>query len=137
LYGDVQNLDLVGAPTLAAYPKISLLSACEFWKRGEPNDPAAQDDIVTITRRINGGLNRLDSRGQRLSISQSDRTETNIVFQLYQPPWPIGRAEDGVEIAGRALRGATEGAHARHWSGVLPRSPTWGGGEYRLRLVLR
>jgi putative chitinase len=64
LYGDVRNLDLVGAPTLAAYPKISLLIACEFWKRGELNDPAAQDDIVTITRRINGGLNRLDSRDQ-------------------------------------------------------------------------
>lgn len=62
LYGDVLHLDLIGDPELAADPKISLLIACEFWKRGTLNDPADRDDIVTITRRINGGLNGLADR---------------------------------------------------------------------------
>jgi putative chitinase len=39
LHGDVLNLDLVGDPTLATDPKISLLIACEFWKRGEAERP--------------------------------------------------------------------------------------------------
>jgi len=62
VYGDALHLDLVDNPELAADPKISLLIACEFWKRGALNDPADQDDIVTITRRINGGLNGLADR---------------------------------------------------------------------------
>jgi putative chitinase len=62
LYGDVLHLNLVDAPEIAADPKISLLIACEFWKRGGLNDPADRDDIITITRRINGGLNGLADR---------------------------------------------------------------------------
>ncbi len=71
LYGDILHLDLVGDPVLAADPKISLLIACEFWKRGTLNDPADRDDIVTITRRINGGLNGLDSRRAYLAKAKA------------------------------------------------------------------
>lgn len=97
--------------------------------------PRGDRDCFTIAARA----------GQRLSISQPSRAETNIVVQLYQPPWHIRRAEDSIEFAGRALPGAAEGADATRWSGVLPRGgsyllvvgASWGGGEYRLRLVLR
>ena len=97
--------------------------------------PRGERDCFTVAARA----------GQRLSISQPGRTETNIVLQLYRPPWQVHRAEDSIEIAGRALPGAAEGADATHWSGILPRSgayllvvgTSWGGGEYRLRLVLR
>jgi hypothetical protein len=84
-------------------------------------------------------------RGQRLSISQPGRARTNIVFQLYEPPWHIRREKDGIAVAGRALPGTAEGVDATHWSGVLPHGgqyllmvgTTWGGGDYRLHLVLR
>lgn len=97
--------------------------------------PRGERDCFTIAARA----------GQRLSISQPGRTDTNIVLQLYQPRWRVHRAEDSIEIAGRALPGAADGADTTHWAGVLPRSgayllvvgTSWGGGEYRLRLVIR
>jgi putative chitinase len=61
-YGDLLGLDLVGNPELAAEPATSLVIACEYWKQRGLNAPADQDDIETITRRINGGLNGLEDR---------------------------------------------------------------------------
>ena len=62
---------LSATPEIAADPKVSLLIACEFWKRGALNDPADRDDIVTITRRINGGLNGLADRMARLARAKA------------------------------------------------------------------
>ena len=61
-YGDLLGLDLVGNPERAADPVISLAIACEYWKSNGLNAPADRDDIETITRRINGGLNGLEDR---------------------------------------------------------------------------
>src|SRR5262245_6285083 len=61
-YGKLLDLDLVNQPALAAEPKTALLIACEFWKQHGLNRWADQDDLITITRRINGGLNGLASR---------------------------------------------------------------------------
>lgn len=61
-YGDLLQLDLVGKPELAADPATSLLVACEYWKLRGLNTFADQDDLETITRRINGGLNGLADR---------------------------------------------------------------------------
>jgi len=65
-YGTILGLNLVGDPDLAANPPTSLVIACEYWKQRGLNAPADQDDIETITRRINGGLNGLDDRRERL-----------------------------------------------------------------------
>lgn len=56
--------DLVDNPDRAADPAVSLLIACEYWKerRGGLNRFADQDDIVSITKAINGGLNGLPDR---------------------------------------------------------------------------
>jgi len=56
--------DLVDQPERAADPAVSLLIACEYWKerRGGLNPFADQDDIITITKAINGGLNGLPDR---------------------------------------------------------------------------
>ncbi len=56
--------DLVDQPERAADPAVSLLIACEYWKerRGGLNQYADRDDIVTITKAINGGLNGLPDR---------------------------------------------------------------------------
>jgi putative chitinase len=61
-YGDLLKLDLTGHPEIAADPATSLVIACEFWHLNALNAIADRDDIETITRRINGGLNGLDNR---------------------------------------------------------------------------
>jgi putative chitinase len=61
-YGDVLGIDFVDDPEKAAEPATSLLIACEFWNENRLSEFADRDDIVTITRRINGGLNGIESR---------------------------------------------------------------------------
>jgi putative chitinase len=61
-FGDALGLDLIANPAAAAIPDHSLLIACEYWKRKHLNPFADKDDIVTITKRINGGLNGIESR---------------------------------------------------------------------------
>jgi putative chitinase len=61
-YGNLLSLDLIGNPERAAEPATSLAIACEYWKQQGLNAAADQDDIETITRRINGGLNGLEDR---------------------------------------------------------------------------
>lgn len=56
------ELDLVGNPDLAAVPATSLLIACDFWNSRDINVPCDQDDIIKVTRLVNGGLNGIDSR---------------------------------------------------------------------------
>ena len=61
-YGAKLGLKLEDDPEQAAEPVISLKIACEFWKDKGLNALADADDIVTITKKINGGLNGLESR---------------------------------------------------------------------------
>jgi putative chitinase len=65
-YGPSVGADLVADPDKAADPVMSLKIACEFWTRHKLNQFADADDIDTITRRINGGLNGLADRKARL-----------------------------------------------------------------------
>jgi putative chitinase len=61
-YGQALDLDLENNPALAAQPAVSLKIACEYWKRRDINAACDQDDILTVTRNVNGGLNGLDDR---------------------------------------------------------------------------
>jgi len=61
-YGEALGLDLEGNPLLAAQPRISLRIACEYWKRRKINPDCDRDDIVTVTRKINGGRRGLEDR---------------------------------------------------------------------------
>jgi putative chitinase len=61
-FGAALGLDLITNPAAAAVPDNSLVIACEYWKRKDLNRPADKDDILTITKRINGGLNGIESR---------------------------------------------------------------------------
>jgi putative chitinase len=70
-YGDRLGLDLVGHPELAADPPTSLSIACEYWGEHGLNAFADRDDIETITRRINGGLNGLESRRTYLARAKA------------------------------------------------------------------
>ncbi len=60
-YSDALGVDLVDNPTLAAQPALSLKIACEYWKRNNINPDCDRDDLLIVSRKINGhppnGLN--------------------------------------------------------------------------------
>ncbi len=60
--GAALDLPLEDRPELAADPLISLRIACEYWRSRDINTPADADDLLTVTRRVNGGLNGLEDR---------------------------------------------------------------------------
>ena len=62
LFGRKIGIDLESNPGLAAIPSIGLHVALEYWKQRSMNALADADDIVAITRRVNGGLNGFDDR---------------------------------------------------------------------------
>jgi putative chitinase len=53
-YGAALGVDLVGNPALAAQPTLSLKIACEYWKRNNINLDCDRDDLLTVSRKING-----------------------------------------------------------------------------------
>ena len=61
-YGSRLGCDLVGEPALAADPQWCLKIAAEEWIDKKCNTFADNDDITTITKRINGGLIGFDER---------------------------------------------------------------------------
>jgi putative chitinase len=61
-YGKLLGLDLINKPTLAAEPVNAVSIAVAYWSEHGLNAFADKDDIETITRRINGGLNGLATR---------------------------------------------------------------------------
>ncbi len=58
-YGKALGIDLESNPLLADSPRLSLRIAYEYWKGRNINSASDRDDIITITKRINGGLNGL------------------------------------------------------------------------------
>tara|TARA_R110000868_G_scaffold348788_2_gene609976 strand:- start:12023 stop:12826 length:804 start_codon:yes stop_codon:yes gene_type:complete len=66
LYGTKLGIDLENKPELAEDPKTSVLIALEYWKTKGLSELADKDDVVGITKRINGGTNGLFDRRQYL-----------------------------------------------------------------------
>lgn len=60
--GKVLKIDLEGNPERAAEPALSLRIACEYWKGRNINAACDRDDLITVTRLINGGTNGLEDR---------------------------------------------------------------------------
>ncbi len=65
-YGQLLGIDFEDNPALPAIPSIGLLVACAFWDQHGLNAKADADDLIGITEAINGGLNGLADRKQRL-----------------------------------------------------------------------
>jgi putative chitinase len=81
-YGDLLDIDLVGEPDLAADPETALKIACEYWKSRKINDCADKDDVVAVTKRINGGTNGIADRRVCLAVSKkmwADNYESDMV----------------------------------------------------------
>jgi putative chitinase len=66
-FGQRVSVDLENSPELAADPDTSVIIALEYWKQRGLSEFADQDDIVSVTRRINGGLNGLQDRRDYLA----------------------------------------------------------------------
>lgn len=61
------NFDLVNRPERVAEDNVvAALAACWFWQSRGLNELADKDDLLTITKRINGGTNGLEDRKKRL-----------------------------------------------------------------------
>jgi hypothetical protein len=95
---------------------------------------------------LSGGCYTLRARqGQILTVEQSDTPDTNIVFQIYHPPWRIVGSPDQMAVGGTTLPGTAEGEDARRFSGTLPATGDYllvvgtsrGSGGYRLRVEIR
>jgi putative chitinase len=61
-YGKALELDLINHPEQVARPAIGLLIACRFWSVRKLNPLADADDLITITKRVNGGKNGIEDR---------------------------------------------------------------------------
>ena len=66
-YGQQLCIDFENNPEIVAIPSVGLLVACKFWSDNDLNVVADRDDVTTITRRINGGLNGFEDRKNKLS----------------------------------------------------------------------
>ena len=73
---DIRKID-PSAPDFEADPvrleqfPWALLAGITYWQRRNINQPADRDDIRTVTRRINGGLNGLSDRIQYLAKAKA------------------------------------------------------------------
>lgn len=56
------GVDFVKHPELLESDEWAVASAFWFWNRNHLNTFADKDDVVTVTKRINGGTNHLDER---------------------------------------------------------------------------
>jgi putative chitinase len=70
-FGQRLAIDLENNPERAADADVAVKVACLYWSDRKINDPADQDDVYTVTRRINGGLNGIDDRIMKLKIAKT------------------------------------------------------------------
>lgn len=64
-HGLFQNDILLQEPWLLEEPRWAALAAGLFWKQNRLNDLADRDDIIAVTRRINGGTHGLEGTNGR------------------------------------------------------------------------
>jgi predicted chitinase len=84
VFGEKLGLNLISQPELAAVPATSLAIACLYWASRGLNRFADADDVVEITRRINGGQNGLAERKRYLVLAKAIWPATAVVA----PPLP-------------------------------------------------
>lgn len=69
-FGKVMGINLEAHPELAETDENAARIACAYWTVHGLNKFADLDDILTITRRINGGVNGLADRRNKLALAK-------------------------------------------------------------------
>lgn len=69
-FGREVGIDFEAHPEIVAFPSIGLMAAVRYWNSRGLNALADADDLVGITRKINGGQNGLDDRRQRTALAK-------------------------------------------------------------------
>lgn len=65
------NIDLMKNPDLiVSNAEVCVETACWFWNKNNLNQYADKDDIVSITKKVNGGKNGLDDRKAILALAK-------------------------------------------------------------------
>nr|WP_313425214.1 glycoside hydrolase family 19 protein [Brevundimonas diminuta] len=59
------GIDLERHPQIVGHPSIGLLVGCVYWSDRKLNAKADADDLLGLTRAINGGTNGLEDRRRR------------------------------------------------------------------------
>lgn len=91
-YGQKLGYDLEKNPELAKDPLISIKTACEYWNSRDLSMYADNDDVMTITKRINGGFNGIDDRKQYLAKAKAiipKDLKLSIQKSPEPPPTPV------------------------------------------------
>lgn len=73
-YSDVMQvtgIDVISNPDLLADPDMGMQAACIFWQKKNCNSFADRDDIVGLTKAINGGDNGLPERKAALARAKA------------------------------------------------------------------
>lgn len=86
------GVDLITDPDKAADPETALRIACEYWKSRKLNALADANDIVAITKKINGGTNGLADRRANYVIA-----------------WRVFGRGEGLPKTGRSMTSSNEG----------------------------
>lgn len=68
--GEALDIDLEGDPDQALASDVAVLVALQYWKSRGLNALADKDDIVGVTKKINGGTIGLDHRKQLLKAAK-------------------------------------------------------------------
>lgn len=70
-YGALIGIDLEGAPERAKEPAVSLSIAFAYWRDRGCDAAADADDVVAVTKLVNGGRNGLAQRRQLLALAKT------------------------------------------------------------------
>ncbi|MBB4611735.1 glycoside hydrolase family 19 protein [Sphingomonas yabuuchiae] len=70
-FGKLIGVDIESQPDRAAEPAIAIALACAYWTSRRINAAADRDDIEAVTKLINGGLNGINDRLQRLERAKA------------------------------------------------------------------
>lgn len=95
-FGDRIGVDLENNPELAEDPRISVLTACEFWNNRNLSTFADIDDVTSITRRINGGLNGIEDRKNYLA--RAKKIIPPDIFHQQVTPQPVAQPDPQMSL---------------------------------------
>lgn len=112
-FAEITGVDVVSHPEkVAEDPELSVLAALEYWRTRKLNYLADVDDVVGITKKINGGTNGLSDRKKYLAIAKN-------VFQSKFPNTDIRAIQQKLSDLGYTEVGTIDGRMGPNTSAAI------------------